>query len=512
MMSYEWEAELYARWPYHLRVAAFDNQYLLKQNEGGDSGKFSNFLASMRAAVWAAQQPSFNPRTEKVNRYEEFLAEYRRTLAVKAGRLPPRSDAFVQASKDFRKQQAARNTEMLFDPANFKIRGPGIETLERHLTNNNLTYTRFSSPHPCTLCDDGPVNEIVLSELLTQRAALNKDKLPVPADISQQITLLRLKVQNYRLHKQQLASNRAYVNAKLATLIPKEVGVTRDFVNHYDSRGQHVKCLIFVLQWREIPGAPLKLLKIRNYCSHAETLSCDSYYNADCTDFHLRAKSDFTPGHFDTFTKVYFFGDHGPHFASVATMFNESTFYRIYSKEVYDNFFTSYHAYGRADGAGSEDNMSFANDFRKGVPRLGARSWAEMTNASNDPLSIAYAFDKINRDVNTFPPAKELQPPKHLRKWTETKYEYIGRTQETEGVVCYRLISFFVVKASGNMATCAKVDGLRTSPPCAPHAPLKLKQQCSTLLSCVLTLSTWRCCQRRSCWDQTKDVFKVSKC
>ena len=64
-----------------------------------------------------------------------------------------------------------------------------------------------------------------------------------------------------------------------------------------------------------------------------------------------------------------------------------------------------------------------------------------MTNASNDPRSIAYGFEQINRSDIVFPPAKQLTAPPFLRKWNEAKFEYPGRCQATEGIVLYRLIA-----------------------------------------------------------------------
>ena len=82
-------------------------------------------------------------------------------------------------------------------------------------------------------------------------------------------------------------------------------------------------------------------------------------------------------------------------------MHKESTSYRVYGKEVVCLFFTSYHAFGRADGAGAEDKMSSHRDFMNSIPRYGAASYTEMTNASNDVLSFAHELKQINR-YNTY--------------------------------------------------------------------------------------------------------------
>ena len=60
-------------------------------------------------------------------------------------------------------------------------------------------------------------------------------------------------------------------------------------------------------------------------------------------------------------------------------------------------FFPSYHAYGRADGAGMQDKVHANRDFRAGVRRLGAEDYTAMTNESHDPRSVAVCIPQINR-------------------------------------------------------------------------------------------------------------------
>ena len=274
----------------------------------------------------------------------------------------------------------------------YKIRGVRYETFLDVLACNKLRWTKFVSPKLCPLCESGPIDSVVLDELEKDVVQMTKEKKPIPDKITQELRQLRKKVNNYRLHEEQLRTARAEANKKRDAMVPGEVGVTRDFVNHHDHAGAHVKCLHFVLQWREEEDEPLRLLKLRTYCSDAKTCSTDSYFVADAMDMHFQPG-----GHFDRFKRVYFFGDHGPHFASAATLFNESTAYRRYGKEIYNLFFASYHAFGRADGAGAEDKRSAREDLKNSIPRFGASSYAAMTNASNDPLSMAYELKQINR-------------------------------------------------------------------------------------------------------------------
>jgi len=50
----------------------------------------------------------------------------------------------------------------------------------------------------------------------------------------------------------------------------------------YYNVGAHVKCLHLVLQWRDYPNEPLRLLKIRNFCSDPKSRQTDSFYTTDC--------------------------------------------------------------------------------------------------------------------------------------------------------------------------------------------------------------------------------------
>jgi hypothetical protein len=56
----------------------------------------------------------------------------------------------------------------------------------------------------------------------------------------------------------------------LTTMPVGVVTVVRDFVNHHDHDGKHVKCLHWVMQWRDVEGGPLKILKLRHYCDDLE--------------------------------------------------------------------------------------------------------------------------------------------------------------------------------------------------------------------------------------------------
>ena len=366
MSLHEWEEELYALYPTYLRRVAYADPSLLKENQGGKKQQITKFQASIRAAVSAAKAENFNVQAEQHLRRKQAQTRYYRKIAIQSGRLAAPTKKEVQAELARRNRAASYLNEKDFDPAQYHINGISFKTFLSVLASHDppLRWTRYSSPHPCPLCDEGPVHVVVLDELEKEKIALVKEGKEIPQQLTQRLRKLAKKKAEYLLHKEQLLTARAQANKVRDNLAVGEVGVTRDFVNHHDHRGAHVKCLHFVLQWRDKEGAPLKLLKLRTYCSDVKSMSTDSYYVADAMDLHFKQGTWFNPFH-----RVYFFGDHGPHFASAQTLFNESTSYRRYKKEIHNFFFASYHAFGRADGAGAEDKRSARQDFRNGIPR-----------------------------------------------------------------------------------------------------------------------------------------------
>ena len=162
------------------------------------------------------------------------------------------------------------------------------------------------------------------------------------------------------------------------------------------------------------------------------------YYTADVMDFEFLPKGPYNPGYLDKFSRVIFAGDHGSHFTASQLMYLESQCYRKYKKEVELMFYPSYHAHGRADGAGSEDKTSAFSDLMNHFPRYGASGYTAMTNSSNDKRSVAHEFPKINRSAGIFPKKSEMNTYKHKRKWCHVSYEYEQRSRKTEGILRYQ--------------------------------------------------------------------------
>jgi hypothetical protein len=378
-----------------------------------------------------------------------YMRKYNLALARKRGDLPGLTALEQLAAAELIEARAnERKTLASFDPTKYEIRPPTMRRFRAWLDEHKMRFTQFKVPHPCPLCTTGPSDELVFETINAQLVALKTANQPVPSTLLQQHAYARLRtsLRGYRLHVEQLAQCRARAKYAEDHLAVGECMVIRDFVNHHDHAGGHVKCLHWVLMWRDTEGGNIKRLKLRHYCSDKKSLSTDSYYQADITDFHLNEDNEHCPLLFVPFHLIIFVGDHGPHFASHETMYNESTLKRRYGKTIKCMYLTSYHAYSRADCSGSQDSTALRRDMRMGLPRYGARAMTDMTNESNDPSSWAYEFPSINRNKDVFPLARHFEAKdraKWIKKWCEVGYEQPAANADKryDGILQYRLVT-----------------------------------------------------------------------
>ena len=442
MEFFEWEAELTALWPGLLREEAARMPDQVRVLSDMPEGGWTDYQACMLSAV---EQKTQNAAEEQDQRRTKYLVAYRLELARTRGELSPKTNAENAADAQTRKDRlTARLRPEDFDPSTYTIKAPTLKTFRLWLGKQQLRFTRFSVPHPCPLCTSGPTDEVVYKELSKQMEDLVTAGLPVPKELQQRCTKLRKALRIYRVHIRQLTTARAEAKQAEDDLLPGTCMVIRDFVNHHDHSGKHVKCLHWVLMWRDKIGEPIKRLKLRHYCSNMGSMNTDSYYQADITDFHLNEENPHCPLLFKDFHTIIFVGDHGPHFSSHETMHNESTLLRRFGKTLILMFLASYHAYSRADASGAEDSSGLRRDLRAGLPRVGAIAMKDMTNNSNDNRSWAYEFPAINRNTTVFPAAKHFQAKdraKWIKKWCEVKFTHPDNTAQYDGILQYRLVT-----------------------------------------------------------------------
>ena len=88
---------------------------------------------------------------------------------------------------------------------------------------------------------------------------------------------------------------------------------------------------------------------------------------ADVFEFHFQPNGS---GLFENFDTIYISGDHGPHFSSVYTIFNESRMMKQYKKRFHIISLCSYHCYNSCDAGGAETKTAARQLTKEGTEVL----------------------------------------------------------------------------------------------------------------------------------------------
>ena len=222
-------------------------------------------------------------------------------------------------------QQKASNpsplNETSFDPVTYHIKPPTFKGFLGFLKHKNLRHTHYVSRRHCAKCNQGQLAAKMVEiedKLLAEMVLKGEQGSQAFKEMKSQRDLHNDQLSEYTQHLNHMATARVHAYECRDNMKVGEVFVTRDFVNHYDHAGAHVKCLHWVLQWREEEGGSLQLLKVRHYCSD-KSMSTNHGFTTACMHFMFDAKDENHPGLFDQFHTVYFAGDHGGHFAHAGT-------------------------------------------------------------------------------------------------------------------------------------------------------------------------------------------------
>ena len=214
----------------------------------------------------------------------------------------------------------------------------------------------------------------------------------------------------------------------------------RDFVNMYNEKGQKVKNLVLVKLTRNDRNT-LDVVKLHNFCTDSKS-GCDAFYVADVFDHHLKPEAQGGSGEFDNIDHITLCGDHGPRFACVETVFNESRFFKKYAKCLDLKFLCSYHAYNRCDGAGVAVKKNALAAARDNCGPISADDYATLMNKSNNSDTFSYTFPTINRGADVFP--KDLTKLPGVKTFCEFVFTHAdekgGFNSHTTGVVRARLV------------------------------------------------------------------------
>ena len=282
------------------------------------------------------------------------------------------------------------------------------------------------------------------------------------------VRLLTKEFDKFKRHCIQYDTCRAVIKQIESNLKPGEAVLYRDFVAQYLTGGSKLSNLVFVVLWHDgdSQGKFTHVMKFNHFCGDDETRKQDAFYTADVWDWFLGngdGHSGFLSRH--KICKLYVSGDHGPHFSSIKTMFNESTFFRRYNIELHLFFLCSYHAFNRCDAAGLESKLlhSFLQKSREALAM--AIDVSDHLNASEYHNSVGVPLDKINRGERVFPVVLVEDENLDLRGKCEVKFHWVdadGAVCREDGVIFCRDIPVIPGSTSGALY---EVYDLRKNPP-----------------------------------------------
>ena len=155
---FEWEADLHAKYPSMIRKLMSVWPQLKPTKGHADPRKgWTSWEANILSALKAGED-GVDEKEEIERRRATFMAEYRRKLAVKRGDLEVLTNSEIAARQMMRnKRTADRADAATFDPATYTIEGVKFDAFMQLLDRHKLRFTQFSVPHPCKLCEDGPI-------------------------------------------------------------------------------------------------------------------------------------------------------------------------------------------------------------------------------------------------------------------------------------------------------------------------------------------------------------------
>ena len=421
--------DFYSVFPQLLRAYAQQHPQLLVRIQG--SQKRTAFEENLLLAVKQEQVPGFDQEKEILTRKKEAAALYETALLKKRLREDgyTREDIQVYIDSTMSAEDLDDLETEVTSSEIIKIQVPSQRLFWGILNERKIRWTVNINPTECRIHDNGESWITELNSWHAEQSKLSIERIklehregvllkagkPEPAEllsvqarlkelstellnVLSRIRKLRDNVALYRRHHKQYEICRPLVKALEEKLSVGEALIYRDFVAQYCFDGSKINNLVLVVLWRDTPDGQLQVFKLNHFCSVKDEFAHDSYYVAAVFDFYFRRNNGS-----DFFTvlqikRIFISGDHGPHFTSKATVYNESFFLERYGVRVHCFFLCSYHAYNRCDSAGVESKQlsKQATKERKGFRDAG--DFAAAVNGSKIENSFAYQFEKIRRD------------------------------------------------------------------------------------------------------------------
>ena len=478
MQLHELEEKLYAEYPRWLRSLSV--QYPTLEVEFRNAKKPNRFQTAFLHAVDALKLTGFDEKKDEELRLQMVRHKYKTGLTKTRMRWERQGAKTTAADVDTMIEELRRITldessleeveaeESAWEAVKGLCEPVGVKRFWACIKEERIKWTVNVHPHECPLHDQGPGWELKLTKAVHEEAAAldrleeirakmtgyegDEDAQRLGEDLAAEDHAKKLKaarelvddVSRYHRHLKQYEAARMVSKTIEGDLKPGQCMVYRDFVNMYTHEGKKMTNLVLVVVYRTEDGGPLHVFKFNNLCTDKNTSSSDAYFVADVFDYYFGKG----PGHstfFKDFSEIFIVGDHGSHFSSQQTVYNESCMWRKYGKTIHIYSLCSYHAYNRCDGAGVEMKRVGGALARAREGASNAREHAFAFNRSLYHNSLAVAYDSINRNASVFENCLEKKEEDEdtldLRGKCEMHFSYSdekGQTCHDDGVVLCR--------------------------------------------------------------------------
>ena len=434
---HEVKVQFFARFPALLRDFAKGHPDVLKALHIVKESMRTRFDRSLLNAVDDANKANFDQAAELHARTQEADARWTQQLTYKRlayeGYTCDQVKRIILARQDDDQINPQATAETVIGTDSGRVFVPTMPTFWRILRDAGIRWSTNVNPTECPIHDKGPgwklAADKATKDLADAQAALAASDEALASlkeheeqqrqDQEATSKHLRIKirelmatgrelhknVESYLRHLEQYKTCRKVIKEIEAGLKPNEAVMYRDFVAQYNCDGCKIANLVFVVIFRQTVDSDRgttrhQVFKINHFCHHPDERSADRFYVAAVMKLQLQAGGFMKTHGID---RLYISGDHGPHFAAIATFFDESTMFDRFQVDVHVFFLCSYHAYNRCDGAGVESKKlaNVQKRLRKGLRT--ARDYAEALNASNYDNSVGHSLPQIDRSDIVFP-------------------------------------------------------------------------------------------------------------
>ena len=347
-----------------------------------------------------------------------------------------------------------------------KIKPPAMTYFFKVIKQLGYSWSQNVYPTECPIHDEGPRTLLQFEEAERDGVPVHNAWLKATADLRdlvnpantareqearskyaaslKKVRDLKAAKTLYVRHLEQYKVCREVIKKIEQNLKSGEAVLYRDFVAQYMTGGAKLSNLVFVILWHDGEQVQKfnRVMKFNHFCADQDTRSQDAYYMADVWRWFLsggEGSSNFLAR--NKIHTLYVSGDHGPHFSSIATMYNESTFFQRYGIRLHMFFLCSYHAFNRCDGAGVESKKIHGTLIRNREALPFCIDVSDHLNESEYHNSIGVPFAKIDRGNKIFSVMLAENSQLDLRGKCEVKYEWTnaqGATEREFGVILCR--------------------------------------------------------------------------